>query len=173
MRVLVAYDGGEAGDRALEAIANWAKASQAEVHLATILKPGEARDTSRGNVVHAMTPAATPAGQLLHTGEPLPKLAETRSEAISGILQETRESLRDTASRYLAGVEVTVHADINEHVAEAIIALAGQLGAELVAVGTHGRTGISHALMGSVAEKVVRQSPLPVLVIGPKVGAGE
>jgi len=33
---------------------------------------------------------------------------------------------------------------------------------------THGRTGLSHALMGSVAEKVVRQAPCPVLTIKPK-----
>jgi len=35
---------------------------------------------------------------------------------------------------------------------------------ELAIVGTHGRTGISHALLGSVAEKVVRHAPCPVLV---------
>ena len=173
MRVLLAHDGGEAGDRAVVAIANWAKSSQAEVHLATILKPGETRETSRGTMIHSMTPAATTSGQLLHASEPLPTLAETRSEAISSVLQETKERLRDIATRHLEGVQVTVHADINEHVAEALIELAGQLDAELIAVGTHGRTGISHALMGSVAEKVVRQSPLPVLVIGPKVGSSQ
>ncbi len=36
---------------------------------------------------------------------------------------------------------------------------------DMIAMSTHGRTGISRALMGSVAEKVVRQSPLPVLLI--------
>ncbi len=34
---------------------------------------------------------------------------------------------------------------------------------DLVVMGTHGRRGLSHALMGSVAEKVVRTSPVPVL----------
>lgn len=173
MRVLVAHDGGEAGDRALVAMANWARSSDAEVHLVTVLKPGEARETSRGSVLHAMTPAATTSGQLLHATEPLPTLAETRSQAATGLIDETKQHLRDIASRALDGVAVTVHADINEHVAEAIIELAGELKAELIAVGTHGRTGISHALMGSVAEKVVRQSPLPVLVIGPRVGSSQ
>ena len=173
MRVLVAHDGGEAGDRALSAIANWAGTSQAEVHLVTILNPGEAHDTSRGDLVHSMTPAATTTGQLLHSGEPLPTLAEDRSQAVSWVLTETKEKLHDVASRLLPGIEVTVHADINERVAEAIIELAETLQAELIAAGTHGRTGISHVLMGSVAERLVRQSPVPVLVIGPKVGTSQ
>lgn len=36
---------------------------------------------------------------------------------------------------------------------------------DLIVLGTHGRTGISHAIMGSVAEKVVRKAPCPVLTI--------
>lgn len=38
-------------------------------------------------------------------------------------------------------------------------------GYELVIVSTHGRTGLAHALIGSVAERVVRFSPIPVLVV--------
>jgi nucleotide-binding universal stress UspA family protein len=36
---------------------------------------------------------------------------------------------------------------------------------DLIVMGTHGRTGLKHALMGSVAEKVVRTSPCPVLTV--------
>ena len=36
---------------------------------------------------------------------------------------------------------------------------------ELLVMGTHGRTGIQHALLGSVAEKLVRLSPVPVLTV--------
>jgi nucleotide-binding universal stress UspA family protein len=39
---------------------------------------------------------------------------------------------------------------------------------DLVIMGTHGRSGIEHILIGSVAEKVVRKSPCPVLTIRPK-----
>jgi len=39
------------------------------------------------------------------------------------------------------------------------------LGYELVVVSTHGRTGLSHILIGSVAERVVRRAPIPVLVV--------
>jgi len=41
-------------------------------------------------------------------------------------------------------------------------------GIDLVVMGTHGRSGIEHILIGSVAEKVVRKSPCPVLTIRPK-----
>jgi nucleotide-binding universal stress UspA family protein len=43
-----------------------------------------------------------------------------------------------------------------------------QQGIDLVVMGTHGRSGIEHILIGSVAEKVVRKSPCPVLTVRPK-----
>jgi nucleotide-binding universal stress UspA family protein len=36
---------------------------------------------------------------------------------------------------------------------------------DLIVMGTHGRTGLSHTLMGSVAERVVRKAPCPVLTV--------
>jgi len=42
---------------------------------------------------------------------------------------------------------------------------------DLVVMGTHGRSGIEHILIGSVAEKVVRKSPCPVLTVRPKSNA--
>jgi nucleotide-binding universal stress UspA family protein len=39
----------------------------------------------------------------------------------------------------------------------------------LVVIGTHGRRGVAHALLGSVAEKIVRLSPVPVLTVHPPV----
>jgi len=39
------------------------------------------------------------------------------------------------------------------------------IGADLIVVGTHGRTGLAHALLGSVAEKVVRRAACPVLTV--------
>jgi nucleotide-binding universal stress UspA family protein len=52
--------------------------------------------------------------------------------------------------------------------AEKIIEAAEEKGADLIVMATHGRTGLSHALMGSVAEKVVRQAYCPVFTIRPK-----
>ncbi len=46
-----------------------------------------------------------------------------------------------------------------------IIKRADEFGAELIVVGTHGRTGLDHVLFGSTAEKVVRKSSVPVMTI--------
>jgi len=45
-----------------------------------------------------------------------------------------------------------------------IVRIAEDEGAELIVLGTHGRTGVTRLLMGSVAEVVVRRAPCPVLV---------
>lgn len=55
----------------------------------------------------------------------------------------------------------------------AIRAYADDVGADVVVLGTHGRTGLDRALLGSVAERVVRTSPVPVLVVPPPGGEGE
>jgi nucleotide-binding universal stress UspA family protein len=49
--------------------------------------------------------------------------------------------------------------------AECILKTAQEIGADLIVMGTHGRTGLSRLLMGSVAEHVVRKAPCPVLTI--------
>lgn len=48
---------------------------------------------------------------------------------------------------------------------EEIVTTALTLPADLIILGTHGRTGMSHLLLGSVAEKVVRKAPCPVLTV--------
>ena len=48
---------------------------------------------------------------------------------------------------------------------EQIVALIGETKADLVVMGTHGRHGIQRALLGSVAERTVRMSPVPVLMV--------
>jgi nucleotide-binding universal stress UspA family protein len=54
-----------------------------------------------------------------------------------------------------------------------IIDLAGERQADLVVIGTHGHTGLQRFLLGSVAEKVVRLAPCPVLVTRTAVSAAE
>ncbi len=48
-----------------------------------------------------------------------------------------------------------------------IVREANELGVDLIVVGTHGRGGVSHLLLGSVAEQVIRYATCPVLVIRP------
>src|SRR5208283_2675699 len=51
--------------------------------------------------------------------------------------------------------------------AQAILDFAHQREVDLIVVGTHGRSGLGRVLMGSVAERVFRHSPVPVLTLGP------
>jgi nucleotide-binding universal stress UspA family protein len=49
-----------------------------------------------------------------------------------------------------------------------ITTFAKEIDADLIVVGTHGRTGLSHLFLGSVAERVVRAAPCPVLTVRPE-----
>ena len=46
-----------------------------------------------------------------------------------------------------------------------IVNAAAEISADIIVIGTHGRTGLSHVVMGSVAEKVVRKATCPVLTV--------
>ena len=48
---------------------------------------------------------------------------------------------------------------------EEILRFAQDEGIDLITIGTHGRTGIEHMVCGSVAEKIIRRSPIPVFII--------
>jgi nucleotide-binding universal stress UspA family protein len=83
------------------------------------------------------------------------------------VLQDHREEalqhLRDLVPGSFSGhweVEVTTGDP-----AEAIVRTAQAYNADLIVMGTHGRTGLPHVLLGSIAEKVTRLAPCPVLTI--------
>ncbi len=57
--------------------------------------------------------------------------------------------------------------------AEQIVRFARKTGFDLLVVGTHGRTGVQRLVLGSVAERIVRQAPCPVLVVRPREVAEE
>jgi nucleotide-binding universal stress UspA family protein len=83
---------------------------------------------------------------------------------------------RDTASRIEAQVLKAVGADVPYEgrlcfgsPAKQIVEAAEHAGAHLIVMATHGRTGLSHLVMGSVAERVVRTSPIPVLSMRARV----
>ncbi len=89
---------------------------------------------------------------------------------------ELRELTRQVGERELSRAKENVRqADIavetalldanGERIASVINAEATRWKAELIVIGTHGRSGFSHLLFGSVAEGVVRGSPIPVLLV--------
>jgi nucleotide-binding universal stress UspA family protein len=53
------------------------------------------------------------------------------------------------------------------YAADEIVAAANENATDLIVLGTHGRRGLSHLLMGSVADRVLRLSPVPVLTVPP------
>jgi universal stress protein A len=79
---------------------------------------------------------------------------------------EARQKLDDLRSTLLQGVEsVSLVSLENVSAPLAICEYAAQHGVDLIVIGTHGRTGMSRLLLGSVAEKVVRHASCPVLVV--------
>ena len=102
---------------------------------------------------------------IIHVEEP--PLAYGGGELYSGVQEPDREELR----KALAAVAPTdpkvpcVHKLLVGDPAAAIIQVAESDGVDLIVMGTHGRTGLSRLLMGSVAEAVVRRAKCPVLTV--------
>jgi universal stress protein A len=80
--------------------------------------------------------------------------------------------LADYRQRALAAGAPKVHVRLLQGlVAGEIVQHAKEGEFDLVVMGTHGRTGLSHLIMGSVAERVLRLSPCPVLTVKAKTAA--
>ena len=82
----------------------------------------------------------------------------------TAMLQEARERLRQRASARTGIPEITTEV-LFGHGARTIAEFAAERGTDLIVMGTHGRTGFAHFVLGSVAERLVRTSPCPVLTV--------
>lgn len=83
---------------------------------------------------------------------------------IEGIFEKEADKLIESAIKKYPYAKTTKI--IEEGVAkEAINTIAEQHKADLIVMGTHGRTGLNHLLVGSVAEYVIRHSSIPVMVV--------
>jgi len=144
-RILVPVDFSEHSERALEQAIELAKTIGAEVHLLHCyqLFPAGAVATSYDVVV-----------------------PESYERAVRESATTSLSRWREKASAQGIRAEQHVRADIPSH---GIIALAEELPADLIVMGTRGLTGFKHALLGSVAERTVRFAPCPVLTVKQKV----
>jgi nucleotide-binding universal stress UspA family protein len=81
--------------------------------------------------------------------------------------QHARTELEQLAAEALHDVRyhILVRSGIAPH---EILHAASEIKADLIVMATHGRSGINHLLMGSVAELVLRQATCPVLVMRPR-----
>jgi len=85
-------------------------------------------------------------------------------------LKQARRELERLKGKKLAGLEGATTAVRMGRPAEEIVAAGGKGKANLIVLGTHGRSGLSHLLMGSVSERVVRHAQCPVVVVPTRRG---
>jgi universal stress protein A len=139
--VLVAFDFSETSKHALSYGRNLARAFGGRLH-----------------VFHVADVISTSAAQFYPDGPGDPE-AKARQLALAQI-----RDLLAAEGIDVAAPEVRVSPDP----ADAIVNYAKEVHADIIVVGTHGRSGVSRLLMGSVAEHVVRAAPCPVLVVRPR-----
>jgi nucleotide-binding universal stress UspA family protein len=114
-------------------------------------------DRPRLVLVHAWQPLVDFGGMPVVDASLMVHLDDTMSSA---------EQLLDQAASALRGGALDVTAVVRQGYPAAIIEQeAKAAGADLIAVGTHGRSGLRRLLMGSIAERVVHHAPCPVLAV--------
>lgn len=98
---------------------------------------------------------ALPDSYVVYTPDQLANVLTTLQSQLNGAAAEARKD---------GSVEVDTRV-LQGDVASEIVQCAAAEGYDLIVMGTHGRTGPSHLLLGSIAEKVVRRAPCPVLTV--------
>lgn len=140
----------------------------------TILCPIDFEENSLAALEHARRLAADMGAtlHLLHALPILPMLSDrgmpfTDDEASAEA--EAMRRLKEVARRRLGKTPHALHTRVAfvSDIPRSILNVAGDLGADLIVMATHGRSGLRHIFVGSVAEAVVRNSPCPVLTLRP------
>jgi nucleotide-binding universal stress UspA family protein len=111
------------------------------------------------HLLHVLPDVIVPVGPdpALITSVPPEYYAETQAQS--------REALTQVVAPDWPQPQQIVHeVDWGDPV-EGIVRYATERGIDLIVLATHGRTGLSHVLLGSVAERIVREAPCPVLTI--------
>jgi nucleotide-binding universal stress UspA family protein len=89
-----------------------------------------------------------------------------RRQRADQIREQVRQQAATFADRQFTGLRtVRTHARESEDIGGELIRAAAELGCDVIVLGTHGKTGLAHLVLGSVAETVVRISPLPVITV--------
>lgn len=122
-----------------------------------ILVPLDGSELAERVLVHARRFLHAP-GARVTLLRVVPQADELESAAL--VLEEARERLE------ASGACATARVVVGEPGAR-IAQVAGESGASLVVLSTHGRSGVARAVLGSVAEEVLRLSPVPVLIANP------
>jgi len=144
------------------------------VSIKSVLCPIDFSDSSEHALTYAIALAQSYDAtlKLLHVVQPPlmsvpgdPMVPEFSSEVMEDIAAASRRRLDEIATKtreQVANVETEI-ATGSPFVE--IITVAKDQDVDLIVIGTHGRTGLAHVMIGSVAEKVVRKAPCPVLTV--------
>lgn len=108
-------------------------------------------------IVHAYEPVAypLPEGYVVFTAT---QLADMQTEFDKQLAVAKRDAIA-------AGAQQVDTKQLMGNPAYEIVEYAKQHGFDIIVMGTHGRRGLKHALLGSVAERVLRTAPCPVLIV--------
>ena len=143
-----------------------------------ILWPTDLSRLARTALPHAVQLAAGSKGELVIV-HVLPTVAAYLSPEIAGLpwdqidranrLIGKKKLDRITNAIQAEHPELRVHNALAKGVvSEEVLRVARRLRCDLIVLATHGRTGLKHVLMGSVAENVVRRASCPVLIVRPR-----
>ena len=147
------------------------------IRLNTILLPTDGSECSHKAMNYAVSFAKQYGGRIVALNVIDQRLEEQTRNAVielghelmrrlhDGYTREARRILQEVAD---AGARASVPVEtrmVKGNPFDEIVRLGRELPADLIVIGTHGHTGVSHLLLGSVAEKVVRRAPCPVLSV--------
>ena len=142
------------------------------ISIKTILVPTDFSDTSAAALDYARA-LAQAFGSTLHLIHVVPDpytrpgTIEAYGPSLDGLLQQWKQQSEDHLRGLLADADAsrTTRAVLTGHAFVEIVQYAKRQNADLIVMGTHGRGPVAHMLLGSVAEKVVRKAPCPVLTV--------
>ena len=86
------------------------------------------------------------------------------SEMVRIQKEAAENTVRRIQAQYAEDLKITNFTEYGL-TADGILKCSAEFGADMIVIGTHGRTGIDRLFMGSIAENVVRHSKAPVLVV--------
>ncbi|MFB6195695.1 MAG: universal stress protein [Haloplanus sp.] len=133
-----------------------------------VLVPFDGTPKSEDALTFAVEEWPDAAFTLLYVIDPV--TSSVRRRALPGSSEEWYEQARETArtqfdeARELAGRTFDTRIEVGSP-ARVIVDVAGEDPFDHVVLGSHGREGVSRILLGSVAEEVIRRSPMPVTVV--------
>jgi nucleotide-binding universal stress UspA family protein len=107
---------------------------------------------------------------LMHVVQINPLTAQGAAEgfAAKDLYEAQVEHARTRLEQYAQNIPAALTRELVVEIGEPgnlIIAAQQRLGADLVVMGTHGRRGLRHLVLGSIAERIVRESSVPVLTV--------